>query len=67
MSLINWFDPEEVDGEVVEAETVDFDTVCKRAQSEIAARQNENYADPEAARLQSWLGDFVAAVFRSGK
>ena len=68
MSILDLFKPDVIDGEVDDdAITVDFDTVYKRAQREIAARQNENYADPEAAKLQTWLGEFVVGWFRGGK
>lgn len=57
-------------GEVVDEtalQSFNPEDVYKAVSAEIVSRQNDNYADSEAAHLQAWLGDFVVRFFGNGK
>lgn len=53
-------------GEVVDEESLqkfDPDKIYRAISAEIVMRQNENYADREAGKLQEWLGNFVVRCY----
>lgn len=57
-------------GEVIDEESlqrVNPDDIYRAVSSEIVMRQNQNYADQEANRLQAWLGDFVVRFWGRGQ